>query len=64
MDKLTKWFKAERGRISRLAVELGVTPSAISQWTEVPAERMGDVSRITGIPLSELRPDIFRRAVA
>lgn len=62
METLTNWFEAERGRISKLAAALGVTPGAISQWRTVPAERMGDVSRITGIPLKDLRPDIFAKA--
>ncbi len=63
MEHLTTWIKAKRGRLSRLSERVKVTPSAISQWTEVPAERMGDDSRITGIPLRKLRPDIFERAM-
>lgn len=62
MDKLTEYLKAERGRMSDLARELGVTPGAIKQWNEVPAARMGDVSRVTGIPMEELRPDIWAAA--
>lgn len=62
MDKLTHWIKAERGRLSRLAADLGITPGAIAQWREVPAERMGDISCLTGIRLEELRPDIFAKA--
>jgi len=62
MDKLTDWIKAERGRLSRLAEALGITPGAITQWDKVPAERLGDVSRITGIPMAFLRPDIFAAA--
>ena len=60
MDKLTEWLKAERGRLSRLAESMDITPGAISQWDKVPAERIGDVSRVTGIPVDVLRPDIFR----
>lgn len=62
MDKLTEWLKAERGRLSRLAEFLSVTPGAIAQWNEVPAERMGKVSSFTGIPMDELRSDIFDAA--
>lgn len=64
MKKLLEYLNAERGRRITLADALKINPSAISQWKEVPAERMGDVSRITGIPLEELRPDIFRAAEA
>lgn len=60
MEKLTAWIKAERGRLTRLSKALSITTGAISQWEKVPAERMGDVSRETGIPVQELRPDIFR----
>jgi DNA-binding transcriptional regulator YdaS (Cro superfamily) len=36
-----------------------ITPQAISQWKQVPAERVLDVERITGVPRHELRPDIY-----
>jgi pyruvate kinase len=60
MDKFTEWLKAERGRASRLAEVLNIRPGAISQWDRVPAERIGDVSRVTGLELHELRPDMFK----
>lgn len=59
MEKLLEYLNAERGRRLRLAASLNVTPGAISQWRKVPADRLGDVSRATGIPPEELRPDIF-----
>lgn len=62
MDKLTEWLKAERGRLSRLAKFLDITPGAIAQWSEVPAERMGKVASFTGIPMDDLRSDIFAEA--
>ena len=51
--------KRAAGSASRLAGELGVSPQAISQWVRVPAERVLDVERSTGISRHELRPDIF-----
>lgn len=42
-----------------LGLALGITNGAISQWKQVPAERLGDIARLTGIPLHILRPDIF-----
>jgi len=62
MDKLSTWIEAERGRLSKLAAFLRITPGAITQWEKVPAERMGDISRFTGIPMEELRGDIFASA--
>lgn len=59
MDKLTAWIKAERGRLSELAGSLGVTPGAVAQWEKVPAERVPAVSRATGIPREDLRPDLY-----
>lgn len=54
----------ERMPLSWLARRIGVTRGAIAQWKEVPAERMGEVSRATGIPMETLRPDIFDAAKA
>lgn len=50
----------DRMPMARLARELGLTRGAVAQWKKVPAERMADVSRITGISIELLRPDIFR----
>lgn len=47
------------GGASRLAEALHVTRSAISQWRQVPAERVLDVERATGVPRHELRPDLY-----
>ena len=45
---------------SKLARELGITPSAVMQWGDkVPPERTRAVEQITGIPREEQRPDIF-----
>lgn len=59
MDRFREYLDGERGRRSKLAALIGISPSAISMWEQVPAERIGDVSRATGIPPEELRPDIF-----
>jgi DNA-binding transcriptional regulator YdaS (Cro superfamily) len=48
-----------RGAKSRIARELGVTPGAISQWREVPADRVLDIEKLTGISRHVLRPDVF-----
>jgi DNA-binding transcriptional regulator YdaS (Cro superfamily) len=62
MEKLNEWIKAERGRLTKLATALGITSGAIVQWDVVPAERMGAIARVTGIPMHQLRPDIFQAA--
>jgi DNA-binding transcriptional regulator YdaS (Cro superfamily) len=51
---------AEHGVIKlHLARSLGITHGAVNQWRRVPAERVVDVERVTGIPREKLRPDIF-----
>lgn len=49
-----------------LARELGIDKSLVTRWSQkrVPAERAFDVMRVTGIPLSEIRPDLFGRTDA
>jgi DNA-binding transcriptional regulator YdaS (Cro superfamily) len=49
------------GSVVALARALGVTSQAISQWHKrhVPAERVLDVERATGVPRHELRPDLY-----
>ncbi|MGX5776971.1 Cro/CI family transcriptional regulator [Methylorubrum zatmanii] len=42
-----------------LAAKLGITLPAITQWRQVPATRVLEVERITGVSRHELRPDIF-----
>ena len=65
MQKLTG-MDAVRDRmpLARLAREIGITRGAVAQWDKVPAERMGDVSRVTGIPMPILRPDLFQTEAA
>ena len=47
-----------QGQIAEL---LGVRPPAVCKWerNRVPAERVLDLARITGIPKEELRPDLY-----
>lgn len=65
MQKLTG-MDAVRDRmpLARLAREIGITRGAVAQWEKVPAERIGDVSRVTGIAFEVLRPDLFAGAEA
>jgi len=58
MDALEK-IKATRGLKARIARGLGITTGAVAQWDRVPAERAPAVAEITGIPLHELRPDLW-----
>ncbi len=57
-DQAILRISAVPGLRAKIARELGVTRPAILKWRQVPAERLPDVERITGIPRHELRPDI------
>lgn len=41
------------------ALDGEITPQAVSQWKQVPAERTLDVERVTGISRHRLRPDLY-----
>lgn len=50
------------GGISEMARQLGIKPPSISEWkarNRVPAERVLEVEKISGVSRYELRPDIF-----
>lgn len=60
MQKLTGMAAVrDRMPLSWVARKLEITRGAVAQWDRVPAERIGAVSRITGIPPQILRPDLF-----
>lgn len=58
MDPGMLLIRAQRGMISQIAAELGISQGAVSMWSKVPAERLPEVERVTGIPRHLLRPDI------
>jgi len=47
------------GGFPALAASLGITRHAVYQWDEVPAERVVEVERLTGVSRGDLRPDLF-----
>jgi len=49
----------KHGMKKAIAAGCGVTPATVSQWHKIPAEYCGVVSKITGVPISQIRPDIF-----
>jgi DNA-binding transcriptional regulator YdaS (Cro superfamily) len=50
------------GSMSKLAKHLGVTRAAVSHWKVVPFKHLAEISKLTGIPRSELRPDLYDEA--
>ncbi len=51
--------KKRAGGNSGLGRLLGISPQAVSQWRQVPADRVLEIERATGLSRHELRPDIF-----
>lgn len=50
------------GSQKALASLLNVTPQAITKWrVRIPAERVLDIERVTGVPRCDLRPDLYPR---
>lgn len=51
-------IRSKPGLMSALSSALGITRAAVNKWTQVPEGRLRDVSRITGLSLEALRPDL------
>ena len=58
MDGLQQAINAAGGAAA-LARTLGITVQAISQWRQIPADRVVAVSRATSVPVTVLRPDLY-----
>mgnify|MGYP003641527825 FL=1 len=48
------------GGVAYVAKQLGLSRQSIYQWTEVPADHLVDLERITGVDRSFIRPDLFK----
>jgi DNA-binding transcriptional regulator YdaS (Cro superfamily) len=59
MTDIRPLLDTQRGMRVKIARALGITHGAVSQWTRVPAERVLDVERVTGISRHVLRPDLY-----
>ena len=60
VDKGLELAIAAAGSARRLAAAIGLSQQAVQQWRRVPAERILDVERATGVPREKLRPDLFK----
>jgi len=45
--------------IAEIARQLRISYQAVAQWERVPHTRVLEVSRITGVPPHEIRPDVY-----
>ncbi len=51
------------GGVVSLSRELGISHNSLYSWKRVPAERVRDIARITGLSPQDIRPDIFGERV-
>lgn len=60
---LSSLLRPRQLRLADLARGIGVNKSTVTRWDRrnVPAERVLDVERITGISRHDLRPDLYPR---
>lgn len=56
-----KEIAAGAGGVVALSLKLGLSRGAVSQWDRVPAERVLEVERLTGVPRESIRPDLYVR---
>lgn len=52
------------GGVVALARELGIKHTAMYSWKRVPAERVLEIERVSGISRHELRPDLYGEQAA
>lgn len=50
---------AGTGGVNKLARAVGLKQNSVSAWRRVPAEHVIAVSKASGVPRHELRPDLY-----
>lgn len=54
------WLRVKKTiNIAALADELHLTRAAVHAWAKVPAERLIEIARLTGVRRDQLRPDLY-----
>ncbi|RWE81927.1 MAG: hypothetical protein EOS63_08040 [Mesorhizobium sp.] len=59
MIEIVRIAAAKVGGLGALASHLGIRHQAFYSWKRVPAERVLDIERATGISRHAQRPDLF-----
>lgn len=47
------------GGVGALARSLGIAQPSVSNWKQIPSERVLNIEQLTGIPRTDLRPDLY-----
>jgi DNA-binding transcriptional regulator YdaS (Cro superfamily) len=58
---LKEVFRSKGLKLVDIADAIGVNKATVTRWTRfrIPAERVAEVERVTGVPRQELRPDLW-----
>ena len=59
MIEIVEIAAEKAGGAVALSRELGIKHSSLHSWRRVPAERVLDLERITGVSRHVIRPDVF-----
>lgn len=64
-DAPLETVKAQLGGPAGIASHFSdLTPQAVSQWKRIPHKRLKKIAELTGIPATELRPDLAEAMAA
>lgn len=53
------WDDLGHGGKAKISRACGLTPRAAAAWKVVPARHVGRVASLTGLQITDLRPDLF-----
>ena len=56
-----KYWIERLGGPTKIAKMLEIRTAAVSQWAQIPAKQAIRLASLVGIPVSELRPDLWER---
>jgi DNA-binding transcriptional regulator YdaS (Cro superfamily) len=59
MNAALKKIRKTKGLSAKIAAELCIARQTVYGWKKIPAERVIKVEAITGIPRTQLRPDLY-----
>lgn len=54
-----RWLWRKRNLRAKIALKTGLPWQGVSGWKKIPAEHMFLVARLAGVPVYQVRPDIF-----
>jgi len=59
MSPVTLLAVEKAGGLSQLARDLGISRQAVFQWKLIPWQHVLNIEKLTGLPRTLLRPDIY-----